>query len=103
MLQPKIEPWGFVVIEAGGDYEQILSIDVGEDKPTGGVLCWAGNSRTPRVFFPTRKMAREAINRTEHYRRAFGDTRMPMREFCRVEMIAAVQPAPSPTAESEES
>jgi hypothetical protein len=88
----RIEPWGFIVLEACDQYEQVLALDVSKGMPEGGILTWS-SGRLPRVFFPTRKAAREAIRRTEHYRLAFGRTDLPEKANCRVELIAAVQDA----------
>jgi hypothetical protein len=88
----QIEPWGFIVMEASADYEQVLALDISKGMPEGGILTWAerGIGRG-RVFFPTRKAAREAIKRTEHYRLAFGRTDLPEKQYCRVELISAVK------------
>ena len=87
MNKPKPEPWAFVVIEQCEDYEQILALDVSESLPAGGILTWASGSLN-RVFFPTRKTARAAIDRTEHYRLAFRRTDLPEKALCRIEVIA---------------
>jgi hypothetical protein len=89
-MSTQIEPWGFVVIEACDDYEQILALDIGKDKPEGGILVWA-DAKHPRVFFPTRTAARNAITRTHYYAKAFGLANLPEKADCRVEMIAAVK------------
>jgi hypothetical protein len=86
----RLNPSGFLVLESCVDYEQVLALDTGKDKPSGGVLTWAGGKHM-RCFFPTRKMAREAIARTEHYRKAFGSTTMPEAKNCHIEFVAAVE------------
>ena len=53
--------------------------------PPGGILDWG----TPAAIFPDRQSAREAINRTEHYRLAFGLVpgaagSLPEKQFCKV-------------------
>ncbi len=91
-MATKLNPSGFLVLEASEDYEQVLALDVGKDKPPGGVLTWAAGKHM-RCFFPTRKSAREAIARTEHYRKAFGLATPPEAKHCRVELVAAVEQA----------
>ena len=86
----RLNPLGFLVIESCEDYEQVLSLDVGKDKPAGGILTWA-NGRNPRVFFPTRKKARDAITRTEHYRKAFGLGDPPEPKMCHIELLSSVE------------
>lgn len=88
----RLNPSGFLVLEYADNYEQVLALDVGKDKPPGGVLTWA-NAKHIRCFFPTRKSAREAITRTEHYRKAFGLTTPPEAKHCRIEFVAAVEQA----------
>lgn len=89
-METRLNPTGFLVLETCEDYEQVLSLDVGEDKPPGGVLTWA-EAKHMRCFFPTRKSAREAITRTEHYRKAFGIMTMPEAKHCRIVFVAAVE------------
>ena len=91
-MATKLSPSGFLVLETCEDFEQVLSLDLSKDKPLGGVLRWA-DSKHMRCFFPTRKSAREAITRTEHYRKAFGLTTMPEAANCRIELVAAVEHA----------
>lgn len=90
MSDIRLNPWGFLVIESCDNFEQILGLDIGKDKPPGGVLTWA-DSKHPRVFFQTRRQAREAITRTEHYRKAFGLLNSPEAANCRIELVAAVE------------
>lgn len=91
-MATRLNAAGFIVLEACEDYEQVLSLDVGKDKPPGGILTWA-DSKHMRCFFPTRKSAREAITRTEHYRKAFGLKTPPEAKHCRIEFVAAVEQA----------
>jgi hypothetical protein len=76
---------GFAVVESCEDYEQTLVLRTGREMPTGGILDWADNrAREPRAIFESRVAAREAIDRTEHYRLAFGRTDLPERKLCGV-------------------
>lgn len=87
----KIEPYGYVVVESCEDYSQILALDIGPDKPPGGVLTWAAKGIGKGiVFFGTKPEARAAIARTEHYRKAFGLNTPPEKKFCSVQLIARV-------------
>lgn len=70
---------GYLVMESCEDHEQALSIITGGDLPPGGILDWPNG---PRAVFATRGEAVAAINRTEHYRIAFGDTNMPEKKYC---------------------
>ncbi len=71
---------GYIVIESCEDYEQILGIDRDDTTPADGVLNW---TKGAKAVFQSRQSARGAINRTEHYRLAFGSNH-PERKFCRV-------------------
>lgn len=82
----KVKPCGFLVIESSEDYEQILALDTSDGLPYGGILTWA-QAGLIRTLFSTRADAREAIKRTEHYRLAFGRADLPVRAYCRVEVI----------------
>jgi hypothetical protein len=90
-MSTRLNPWGFVVLEACEEYEQILSLDIGNGKPPGGVLTWATGGKYMRCFFPTRKIARAAITRTDNYSKAFGLSNLPEAKNCRIEFIAAVE------------
>jgi hypothetical protein len=72
----------FLVIECCDDYEQVLGLMVGKQLPPGGVLTWPSESK--RHAFGTRADARAAIDRTEHFRLAFGLEDYPERKFCKV-------------------
>lgn len=76
----------FIVIEHCDDYEQVLSLAVGAALPKTGILTWATGTQR-RHAFGTRREARDAINRTEHYRLAFGRNDLPERKFCKVAAI----------------
>ena len=91
-MATRLNPSGFLVLEACEQYEQVLALDLGKDKPPGGVLTWA-DGKHMRAFFPSRVAARQAINRSEHYRKAFGLTNAPEAANCRIEMVAAVEQA----------
>lgn len=77
---------GFVVIESCDDYMQILGLVKVGELPGGGVLTWPGDGVSMTVF-PSRQMARAAINRTHHYAMAFDDTTLPEKGLCKVEPI----------------
>jgi hypothetical protein len=91
-MATRVSAIGFVVMESCEHYEQVLALYLSKDKPSGGVLTWAEGKRL-RVVFPTRAAARQAVTRTEHYRKAFGRIDLPEAKFCRVEMIGAVTDA----------
>lgn len=63
-----------------GMIEQALSIRHGGGLPPGGVLSWRGDG--PATLFDGYKQARAAINRSEHYRLAYGDGKIPEKQFC---------------------
>lgn len=87
---------GYLVLEACEDYEQVLALCTGGDLPAGGVLEWAEGSIL-RTMFASRQDARSAIDRTEHYRLAYGREDLPEKKFCRVVPVASApltQPAP---------
>jgi hypothetical protein len=83
-----MKPTGYVVLESCESYEQVLTLKTGDGLPDGGILAWA-DKKHMRVIFPTRQAARAAIDRTEHYRLAFGFD-LPEKRYCRVEPIAAL-------------
>lgn len=82
-----IKTIGYVVIEHADEFEQILALEVGKGLPPGGILVWAPQAK--RTIFSSRSGARAAIDRTEHYRLAFGKSYLPERSHCRVEPIGA--------------
>jgi hypothetical protein len=70
------------------NYEQALELLTGDALPPGGILDWT--STGPVAMFSSRADARGAIDRTEHYRLAYGSKNMPEKKLCRVVPIAAV-------------
>lgn len=72
----------FLVIEvsASGDYEIVLGIEIGPHLPNGGILIW---TEGVRASFPDRASARAAIDRTDHYRLAFGKD-LPQKKNCKI-------------------
>ena len=98
-MKPKLI--GFVVIECCEDYEQILAVEHGPGLPKEGLLTWAGIHR--RTVFPTRAEARAAIDRTEHYRLAFGLVESyPYKSLCRIDSVVTYADQPRPISMSHE-
>jgi len=94
-----MKPIGYIVMESCEDYEQALILRTGNELPPGGILDWADDRRrTARAMFASRADAVAAINRTEHYRLAFGDSGLPEKKFCSVAPVspAAAQPKEGP-------
>jgi hypothetical protein len=85
-----MKPTGYLVMEKCEDYEQALQLRYGTVLPPGGILDWA-DSKQPRAIFATRADARAAIERTEHYRLAFGANNLPERKFCEVVPVVALK------------
>lgn len=79
---------GYVVVEFCEDYEQVLRLCMRPGQPKEGVLNWA--DKEPRAIFPSRTDAHAAINRTEHYRLAFGLKDFPEKRYCRVIPVVTV-------------
>lgn len=78
----------YMVFESCDDYEQALVLLRGGDLPQGGILSWAEKRKNdPRATFATRKDARDAVTRTEHYRLAFGRTDLPEKALCYIAPI----------------
>lgn len=71
---------GYFVVESAEDFEQVLTLDTSKGFPKGGILNWPGKTRT---LFPDRESAKKAIDRTEHYRLAFGEN-YPERKSCKI-------------------
>lgn len=75
----------YLVIERCDDYEQPLGLQIGKELPDGGVLTWTDG---PRAAFTSRDLAKQAIDRSEHYRLAFGQDdergRLPEKKFCKI-------------------
>lgn len=80
---------GFVVIESCDDYEQVLTVIEGDGLPVGGILSWS-DKRHERVVFAEREDAKQAIQRTEHYRLAFGRADLPDKQFCSIHPVRLV-------------
>jgi hypothetical protein len=78
---------GFIVIEKAEDFEQPLGLEHGKNIPAGGLLVWTDGAR---AVFPDRKSAREAINRTDHYQKAFDSTDYPVAIFCKIVPVVMV-------------
>lgn len=84
-----MKPTGFLVMESCDDYEQALTLLTHDTLPTGGILDWADRTGS-RAMFSNRADAKKAIDRTEHYRLAYGRTDLPEKSLCRVVPIVAV-------------
>ncbi len=72
----------FLVMESSGDFEQALRLRKEPGLPPQGVLDW--RSGRAATLFGSRKLARAAIERTEHYRLAFGAENWPEKKCCKV-------------------
>jgi hypothetical protein len=73
---------GFVVVENCEDFEQTLAINVGTGLPEAGVLNWREKDE-PAFVFKSKPEAKAAIDRTEHYRLAFGSSH-PVKKDCKI-------------------
>lgn len=89
---------GYIVFERGQDYEQALHVKQDDRKfPPGGVLDWCTSGRTPATLFFTHQDARAAINRTEHYCKAFGVPQdgstdsLPAKKDCYIKPVAVAR------------
>lgn len=78
-----MKPTGYIVMETAEDFEQGLRLVTGDKYPKDGILSWRTSNSQPVAVFRTPADARAAINRTDHYRQAFGTTD-PEKRFCRV-------------------
>lgn len=78
---------GYMVIETCEDYEQPLGLNREAGLPDGGLLIWTA---APRAIFDSRKTAQAAIDRTDHYRQAFGSTDLPERKLCKIVGVCRV-------------
>ena len=76
-------------METAEEWEQGLRVLCGTTLPPGGILDWRGKNDAVAVF-PDRASARAAITRTEHYRLAYGNEKLPRREFCKIVPVAQV-------------
>jgi len=83
-----MKPTGYIVAECCEDFEQVLRLCMRPGEPKEGVLDWA--DKEPRAIFPSRAEAQSAINRTEHYRLAFGCVNLPEKKYCRIVPVATV-------------
>ena len=82
---------GFVVVESCEDYEQTLVLRQGKKLPPGGILDWADRrDRDERAVFSEKAAAKAAIERTEHYRLAYGRTDLPEKKLCGVVPVQLV-------------
>ena len=90
----EMKPTGYIVFETCNDYEQSLALLRGDGLPSGGVLYWREDGK-PCAVFQDRASAKAAIERTEHYRLAFGRKDIPERSFCVIVPVAQVCP-PTP-------
>ena len=79
---------GYLVMEFCEYYEQALALVTDTTLPPGGILDWTNAG--PVAMFASRSDARGAIDRTEHYRLAYGRYNLPEKKLCRVVPIAAV-------------
>lgn len=82
-----MKPLGYIVVEACEDYEQVLGLKKFAGSPPGGILDWTSGTR---CMFESRQLAKEAIDRTEHYRLAFGLTGaagLPEKKLCRIHAV----------------
>ena len=77
---------GYIVVESGMDFEQVLCLERDDSYPREGILGWQDEGFTRHVF-GTRKQAREAINRTHHYAMAFGFKNMPEKQCCKIHPV----------------
>ena len=71
----------YIVTEGCDEWEEVLGIMHGPKLPSEGILTWTEGTR---ASFLTRKLAREAIQRTEHFRKAFSLKDLPEKAYCRV-------------------
>jgi hypothetical protein len=81
-------------------YEQALCLLRGDGYPDDGILNWDEKNGGRAVFY-TRQQARAAIDRTEHYRLAFGRTDLPEKRFCHIVPVVSVHQAPPLAGRSE--
>ena len=89
---------GFIVVEHCEDWEQAMGLTEGEGLPPGGVLDWR-DKKQPAIVFASFKDAKAAINRTEHYRLAWGEEQtpagfLPEKKNCKVVPLEATVRAP---------
>lgn len=88
------KPFGFVVVESSEAVEQTLALMTGPDLPPGGILTWRCEVIPSRsIVFRDRKSAKAAIDRTEHYRLAFGSNN-PERRWCDIVPVELAEETP---------
>jgi hypothetical protein len=90
-----MKPTGYLVMESCENYEQALAIDRSDGLPDGGILTWA-DPKHMRTMFYTREAARAAIDRTEHYRLAYGRTDLPEKKHCSIAPVQFGEAEPAP-------
>jgi hypothetical protein len=81
----KVKTAGYLVMESCEDYEQALGLLITKTTMPKGVLFWASccNPAAPHLF-TTRAEAREAIERTHHFARAFSHNDYPEKCHCSI-------------------
>lgn len=90
------KPIGYIVMECCEDYEQGLRLILGSALPKGGILNWINhNTNQAMAVFETRANARAAIERTDHYRKAFNSGH-PERKNCRITPVAFAETLEGP-------
>ena len=84
----------FLVVEFADEeaIQQPLALNDSDGLPPGGILDWPDNRFLVTVF-TSRKQVQDTINRTEHYRLAFGSHLAPEKRFCRIVPIRLMREA----------
>lgn len=84
------KPIGYFVMESCEQYEQALGVRHDDKTPPGGILDWTDGAK---ALFSDKATARAAIERTEHFRLAWGllagDGQLPEKKFCRIVPVIA--------------
>ena len=63
---------GMIAMDMGPDgLGQLMTLRTGSEHPRGGIIDWCDDNE-PAFVFPDRQEAKAAIERTYHYKRAFG-------------------------------
>lgn len=92
-----MKPTGFIVIEQCEDWEQVLALIQGKNLPPGGILDWPLVEPVKmRSVFASKSDARAAVERTEHYRLAYGRKDLPEKCLCRLVGVCDVPPKEAP-------
>ena len=82
----------YIVVERAEEWEQPLGIRTGDRFPDRGVLDWLSVSGVKAIAsFPTRALARAAINRTHHYAQAYGLRELPKKGCCDIRPVEEVE------------